>query len=677
MMSLNRMDVRFLLATLLCLFYSGCCEVTIQNCPDDQTININRAYWEPPTATSASGAVTLTTSHTPGSVFPNGVTIVTYEAGDDNGNIDDSCTFRIIVDNSNAPTVSDCPTTQIEVTATAAGQTFAAATWTEPTAKATNGDNVTWTYRSHEPGEDFYDGTTPVLYEFVDDENNGALCTFDVVVTVPLDTVGPTVECPDDMTIMVAEGETETAVTWDDVVPTGEYELFFGTQTSGDMFSVGNTVVRYHVEDAAGNEDECEFTVTVSVIIPDTTPPTFTYCPENINELVGPNQDTVVVIWNDPTATDEETATDDITITSNIESPYTAQVENSVTVTYTATDKAGNDRECIFTVTVSVDGVPTFENCPTNIVVEMTGVNTEATWTEPIVTDDSTVTSNYDPGDTFTGPAEYTVTYMAIDPFGSTATCSFVVRIQDTTAPTIQGCPSDIVRTVTGVNTVSVTWTEPTAEDNSGRDVVITSDINSGATFTNGDTITVTYTVTDLVGLSTTCDFTVTVTGTTACSDNPCENDGVCTTDGETGFECICVDDYTGETCSNSGLSTLQIIAIVLGSLAGLLLLLLFIICCCYYCCFIPYGEEEEEDRYPREIIVHQVPQKQMHMGGGVLPEPRQPVYDNRPPGARFHNSLPKIKSKRGRRFRHKNYTSSKVKDATTKNYGRHRDYMT
>ena len=58
----------------------------------------------------------------------------------------------------------------------------------------------------------------------------------------------------------------------------------------------------------------------------------------------------------------------------------------------------------------------------------------------------------------------------------------------------------------------TVSWTPPTASDNSGEVVTLTSDYSPGDTFPIGTT-TVTYTAMDVYGNMATCTFNVVVTG--------------------------------------------------------------------------------------------------------------------------------------------------------------------
>ena len=67
------------------------------------------------------------------------------------------------------------------------------------------------------------------------------------------------------------------------------------------------------------------------------------------------------------------------------------------------------------------------------------------------------------------------------------------------------------MNTASGQASAVVTWTEPTASDNSGF-YTITSSHSSGASFSIGIT-TVTYTVVDSAGNTAAYSFNVTVTG--------------------------------------------------------------------------------------------------------------------------------------------------------------------
>ena len=83
----------------------------------------------------------------------------------------------------------------------------------------------------------------------------------------------------------------------------------------------------------------------------------------------------------------------------------------------------------------------------------------------------------------------------------------------DTEIPIISNTPpTQNVNTDVGSPNATVSWTPPTASDNSGEAVTLTSDYTPGDTFPIGTT-TVTYKATDTNGNVGTSTFTVVVTG--------------------------------------------------------------------------------------------------------------------------------------------------------------------
>ena len=79
------------------------------------------------------------------------------------------------------------------------------------------------------------------------------------------------------------------------------------------------------------------------------------------------------------------------------------------------------------------------------------------------------------------------------------------------TQPPIIACINDITSTVaTGVGGQTITWTEPTATDNSGIVTLASRSHAPGSFFPVGST-QVTYTYVDGAGNSASCSFTVTI----------------------------------------------------------------------------------------------------------------------------------------------------------------------
>ena len=113
---------------------------------------------------------------------------------------------------------------------------------------------------------------------------------------------------------------------------------------SGNFFPVGTTNVTYTATDASGNTSSAVQQVTVI----DNTPPALT-CPQSITlEPTCPTG--AVATWTAPIGTDNCTVT-----TSQTAGPASGSVfpiGATTTVGYTATDGAGNQASCSFTVTV-------------------------------------------------------------------------------------------------------------------------------------------------------------------------------------------------------------------------------------------------------------------------------------------------------------------------------------
>ncbi|XP_071844378.1 uncharacterized protein [Apostichopus japonicus] len=161
---------------------------------------------------------------------------------------------------------------------------------------------------------------------------------------------------------------------------------------------------------------------------------------------------------------------------------------------------------------------PVISGCPSDIfhTDEIGTTNFTVFWTEPTATDNSGtatfVYQSHSPGSGFLF-GRNTVTYIYADPAGNNAVCTFDIIIQeaDFTPPVISGCPSDIFRTVEiGALGVTVSWTEPTASDNSGTATLGNQSHPRRSSFLVGRT-TVTYRYADPAGNEAVCTFDVIV----------------------------------------------------------------------------------------------------------------------------------------------------------------------
>ena len=83
----------------------------------------------------------------------------------------------------------------------------------------------------------------------------------------------------------------------------------------------------------------------------------------------------------------------------------------------------------------------------------------------------------------------------------------------DSTGPVISDCPQSAEYVVPpGTTSQQVTWTEPTAVDDSGQPAVVTQSHRPDDSFPIGST-EVSYTFTDQTGNSNNCIFIITIMG--------------------------------------------------------------------------------------------------------------------------------------------------------------------
>ncbi len=296
----------------------------------------------------------------------------------------------------------------------------------------------------------------------------------------------------------------------DGILQSGETWLYSGTFTVIDVCSpVTNTVTASGHVCSADYPDQVSSTATATVPVRDDALPVITGCPTDISQINNAGICGAIVTWTPPAATDN---CGEVDLSSDHQPGETFPV-GTTTVTYTATDDAGNSVSCSFDVTVTDDEDPAF-TCPDDITqtADEGTCSATVTWTPPAATDNCgevELSSDHEPAETFP-VGTTTVTYTATDNAGNSVSCSFDVTVTDDEDPSLT-CPDDITQTAAeGTCSATVTWTPPAATDNCGE-VELSSDHEPAETFPVGTT-TVTYTATDNAGNSVSCSFDVTVT---------------------------------------------------------------------------------------------------------------------------------------------------------------------
>ncbi len=350
-----------------------------------------------------------------------------------------------------------------------------------------------------------------------------ASCVTNYPFTVQIDNVNPEITCPVDQTLNVDAGtcnatlpDYTTLVTVSDNCTAEGSIVLTQSPVAASILSGGHgstQLITITATDATGNSADCTFTVTVN----DNELPVLSNCPIDIDQDTDSGDAGAIVTWIEPSATDNCTASGSLTWTKSHNTGDFFDV-GATTVTYTATDGAGNiSLTCTFDVTI-IDNEDPEITCPSNISVNndpsVCGAN--VTYTAPVGTDNFPGVSTAQIAGLASGsifPVGITTnTFKVTDAYGNTAECSFTVEVTDNENPQI-ACISNITANVdAGDCTTVVTYTAPIGTDNCpGLSTAQTAGLASGAAFPVGTT-TNTFVVTDAAGLIATCSFDVIIT---------------------------------------------------------------------------------------------------------------------------------------------------------------------
>ena len=340
-------------------------------------------------------------------------------------------------------------------------------------------------------------GNTTVTWTVTDDAGNTATAT--QVVTV-VDNTNPTIVAPVAMTVNAASNCQAVIANLGNAVATDNCTVVTVTNNAPAAFPLGNTTVTWTATDAAGNTA----TATQVITVVDNTAPTIAGIPANITTGNTSGSCNATVSWTAPTAADNCAG---VTLTSSHSSGSVFAL-GTTTVTYTATDAAGNTTTASFTVTVNDTEAPTIV-APANVTVN-TNFGCEAIGVvlgAPSINDNCTIA-----GVSNNAPAIYplgntTVTWILTDNAGNTASTTQIVTVVDNIAPQLT-IPADLeVVANAGCDANNVTLGQATATDNCGIQTIVN---NAPAVFTAGTTQVI-WTATDNSGNQTTLIQLVTV----------------------------------------------------------------------------------------------------------------------------------------------------------------------
>ena len=316
----------------------------------------------------------------------------------------------------------------------------------------------------------------------------------------PPDTTPPVIDSHDDVTAE-ATGSAGAVVSYTTPATSDAVDgprAATCAPVSGSTFALGDTTVTCNATDAAGN-DATPTTFVVHVV--DTMAPTIAAQAD-----VGPVEATsaagAVVSYTPPATAD---AVDDPGAAICAPVPGGTFALGDTTVTCNATDAAGNDATpTTFVVHVVDTTAPTIAAQADVGPVEATSAaGAVVSYTPPgtadAVDDPGAATCAPVPGSTF-ALGDTTVTCNAADAAGNEATpTTFVVRVVDTTAPTIAAHADVGPVEATSAAGAVVSYTTPATADAVDGPGTATCAPVPGSTFALGDT-TVTCTATDSHG---------------------------------------------------------------------------------------------------------------------------------------------------------------------------------
>jgi gliding motility-associated-like protein len=424
--------------------------------------------------------------------FAVGSTTVTWTVTDNYGNTV-TCIQEVVVTDDEDPTIT-CPA---DIAATTdAGSCFATVALGTPVTD----DNCGVASVSNDAPATFPIGSTIVTWTVVDNNGNTVTCTQEVVVT---DDEDPTITCPTDITSIADAGSCFATVALGSPATDDNCGVASVVNDAPAQFPIGSTIVTWTVTDNNGNTATC----TQEVIVTDDEDPTIT-CPADIAATTDAGSCFATVALGTP-VTDDNCG---VASVSN-DAPATFAV-GSTTVTWTVIDNYGNTATCTQEVVVTDDEDPTI-TCPADIAATTDAGSCFATVSLGTpVTDDNCGVASVSNDAPATFPIGSTiVTWTVVDNNGNAVTCTQEVVVTDDENPTITCEGAVTIDATVGSCDTPVSIALPITDDNCTVASVV-NDYNGTADASDVysvGTTTVTWTVTDAAGNTSTCVTTVTV----------------------------------------------------------------------------------------------------------------------------------------------------------------------
>jgi len=369
-------------------------------------------------------------------------------------------------------------------------------------------------------------GTNTIVWVVTDVKGNTATCAQTVTV---IDNQNPTITCPANITVNTNPGvcfasnvTIPAATVTDNCGILSTINTFGGSPIiSTTQFPTGNHIITYIVTDVNGLTASCTATITVI----DNQNPTIT-CPANITiGNTGANCYATGVNLGTPMTNDNCGVASSIATLSGIAVNSTTQFPvGSNTVVWTVTDVNGRRATCTQTIVVQDRTNPTI-TCPPNVTIN-TNPNvcfaSDVSLVVPTTGDNCGILSVVPRrnGNIVTNTTQFpigtsTVIWTVTDVNNNTAMCSITITVIDNQAPSIIcPLPTNVNTNLNACFATNVMIPNATTTDNCG--VQGTSVTFGGSPITNTTQFprginTVTYTVTDINGLTATCTASIIV----------------------------------------------------------------------------------------------------------------------------------------------------------------------
>ena len=401
-----------------------------------------------------------------------------WEATDASGN-QAQCSFTISVEDNEKPSIACQPDIAL---GTNAGTCEALYFY----GSASAGDNcpgvVVIQTLGLPSGSAFPVGVTKIKFRATDASGNWKECSYDVTVS---DNENPAVTCPTNEVLGTSKGLCSAVFNYSVPAISDNCPGVGISQTaglgSGALFPLGVSTVSFEISDAAGNNVECVFHVTVE----DRDEPTIA-CPQDI--VVGNDFRKCDAVVNYSVSSSDNCPSEIISQEGGLVSGSTYPL-GVTTHAFRVTDGAGLDATCGFNVTVNDTEDPEIA-CPGDMTAE-----TDAGLCTTVVTFSSAQFSDNCPNPTlvqFQGllsgsafPLGITTNmFGVIDASGNTNVCGMRVEVFDLELPAFT-CPADYTVVLDPGQCEYLFDQEPQASDN----CLNPSELIFKATHRNGDTL--------------------------------------------------------------------------------------------------------------------------------------------------------------------------------------------